>query len=198
MPVKKYIALLLSAFLLMALSVSCGQKEPAETTVTQNFGGQDMTVTFAPGSLSAGTITSDKGSYTFAYEGSGDLKITYPDGSGFTYRKTGNSFAGMASPAFDPESKGYPDGITMAWGIESAIKQAGGGRKNDDGPSPLLAIFLLAVGAWNTFAPRSAWYLSRGWQFKDAEPSEAALAMNVLAGAALLFAGGICLLAAIF
>ena len=62
----------------------------------------------------------------------------------------------------------------------------------------LLAIALLALGAWNTFAPRTAWYLSRGWQFKNAEPSELALGMHVLSGVVLLIAGAICLLSAIF
>ncbi|MBE6961774.1 MAG: hypothetical protein E7445_04890 [Ruminococcaceae bacterium] len=62
----------------------------------------------------------------------------------------------------------------------------------------MLAIFLLAVGAWNTFVPRSAWYLSYGWRFRDAEPSDAALTAHIIGGVVALLAGGICLLAAIF
>ncbi len=183
--------------ILVLLCSACGAKEEPESksTITQ-IDGRPAVVTLEPGTWSAGTVQTDKGTYTFAWDRSGDLKITYPDGTGFTYRQTGNVGSGLASPTFDPESKGYISGMSMVWGIERAIDEMRPARK--DGPNPLLAIFLLAVGAWYTFAPRSAWYLSYGWRFRDAEPSDAALAVQVCGGVVALLAGGVCLLAAIF
>lgn len=195
---KRLTAIFLMLLLAVAL-VACGsEREPVSKEVTLNIGGQTMTVTFEPDNISAGTIQSPKGRYSFAYDYNGKLKITYPDGSSCTYWNGGGVGGVSASPDFDPTSKGYPDGMTMAWGIEHAMDLAQGGPKRNGGPNPLIAIFLLAVGALNAFSPRTAWYLSRGWQFKDAEPSEAALTLYGLGGVILLIAGVICLLAAIF
>ena len=180
--------------ILVLLCSACGaEKEPESKSLSTQIDGHEMVVTFEPGNLSAGTIRADHGTYTFAWDRSGDLKITYPDGTRFTYTESGS---GLASLDFDPGAKGYPDGITMAWGLENAIDEMRPARK--DGPNPLLAILLLAVGAWYTFAPRRAWYLSYGWRFRDAEPSDAALAVQVCGGVVALLAGGVCLLAAIF
>lgn len=41
----------------------------------------------------------------------------------------------------------------------------------------LLAIVLLGVGLFNILSPQTAWYLSEGWKFRDAEPSDLALGL---------------------
>ena len=51
------------------------------------------------------------------------------------------------------------------------------------------------MGIFNAAAPRAAWYLSYGWRYKDAEPSDAALVVARLGGAAAITAGVILLLA---
>ena len=191
---KRYRCLLL--VLLMAfLCVACGAEEPESKskTISTEIGGQSAVVTFEPGTLSSGTVQMDSGIYTFAWDRSGDLKITYPDGTGFTYTESGS---GLASIDFDPEAKGYPSGITMAWGIESAIDQLRPAR-NSGGGNALAGLLLLAVGAFGTFAPRAAWYLEYGWRFRDAEPSDAALTVQIIGGVILLLVGGVFLLAAI-
>jgi hypothetical protein len=195
---KRLTAILLIVLLTVAFAACGSEREPVSKMVKTTIGGQEMTVKFEPGNISAGTIESAKGRYTFAYDHSGSLKITYPDGSSCTYRKAQNAGSVSASLDFNPTSKGYPDGMTMAWGIEHAMDLAQGGPKRNGGPNPLIAIFLLAVGAFNALAPRAAWYLSRGWQFKNAEPSDAALTLYAMGGVILLIAGVICLLAAIF
>lgn len=43
-------------------------------------------------------------------------------------------------------------------------------------------LLAMAVGAFLTFAPKSAWYLEIGWKLKDSEPSDAAIFMNVIVG----------------
>ncbi|WP_096154010.1 DUF6199 family natural product biosynthesis protein [Bacillus sp. FJAT-45066] len=50
-------------------------------------------------------------------------------------------------------------------------------------------LLAIAVGAFLTFAPRSAWYLEIGWKLKDSEPSEAAILMNVFGGIILGIVG---------
>lgn len=188
---RVFIAALL---ILILLCSACGaEKTPEAKSVSAQIGGHEMVVTFEPGNLSAGTIRADHGTYTFTWDRSGDLKITYPDGTRFTYTKSGS---GLTSLDFDPEAKGYPDGITMAWGLESAIDEMRPAR-NSGGGSALLGLLLLAIGAVGTFAPRAAWYLSYGWRFRDAEPSDAALAVQVCGGVVALLAGGVCLLAAV-
>ena len=182
--------------LMVFLCAACGAEEPESKTVSTEIGGQSAVVTFEPGTLSAGTVQTDKGIYTFAWDRSGALNIVYPDGSDCTYR-SGDSWGTLASsPDFDPDAKGYISGMTMAWGIENAIDQLRPAGKSGGG-NALVGLLLLVVGAFGTFAPRAAWYLEYGWRFRDAEPSDAALTVQVLGGVVLLVIGGIFLLAAI-
>ncbi len=53
----------------------------------------------------------------------------------------------------------------------------------------VVGLILMAAGALGAISPYSAWYLSTGWKFKDAEPSEAALLMNRLGGIAGVIVG---------
>ena len=53
--------------------------------------------------------------------------------------------------------------------------------------SPLLIALLLIVGAVNLIWPQAAWELSRGWEFKNAEPSDEALLATRVGGGLLVF-----------
>ena len=53
----------------------------------------------------------------------------------------------------------------------------------------LMYVIFILIGIFNLVAPEAAWYLSRGWQFKDAEPSAAALAMGRIGGGVAVLAG---------
>lgn len=53
---------------------------------------------------------------------------------------------------------------------------------------------LLAAGALLAVVPWAAWMLAYGWRFKDAEPSDFALAANRILGVTLIVIGIICLL----
>ena len=55
--------------------------------------------------------------------------------------------------------------------------------------SAVFAVIVILIGIFNLVAPDAAWYLSRGWQFKDAEPSDAALFMARIGGAAAILIG---------
>lgn len=56
----------------------------------------------------------------------------------------------------------------------------------------LVGLLLLGIGIFNTASPRTGWYWSYGWRFKDAEPSEAALLAGRLGGVVCIIIGIIC------
>ena len=48
--------------------------------------------------------------------------------------------------------------------------------------NPMIGLLLLAVGLWNTISPYSSWYVSHGWRYKNAEPSDLALGLTRAGG----------------
>lgn len=59
-----------------------------------------------------------------------------------------------------------------------------------DGQShPFLGLLLIVIGLLNLCKPEEMWYLSRGWQFKDAEPSEDAILWGRVSGVICLVIG---------
>lgn len=50
----------------------------------------------------------------------------------------------------------------------------------------LIWIIVCSLGIFN---PRLAWYLSEGWKFRDAEPSDAYLAWSRIGGVIFLIIG---------
>jgi len=46
----------------------------------------------------------------------------------------------------------------------------------------LVGFILIIIGVISAVSPQSAWYMSIGWKFRDAEPSDAALAMHRITG----------------
>ena len=51
----------------------------------------------------------------------------------------------------------------------------------------ILIVMLVAFfGLLSVCSPRSGWYLSYGWRYKDAEPGDAALLMQRLGGVFVL------------
>lgn len=58
-----------------------------------------------------------------------------------------------------------------------------------EGGSRFVGVLLIAVGLFNLLAPEQAWYFSKGWQFKDAEPSDGALYMGRISGVVIIILG---------
>jgi len=52
---------------------------------------------------------------------------------------------------------------------------------------PFLIAIMLIIGLFNCIWPRAAWELARGWEFKDAEPSDEALLVTRAGGGFLVF-----------
>lgn len=54
--------------------------------------------------------------------------------------------------------------------------------EKSSGNSPFIGVLLLAIGGFNAISPQTSWYLSYGWRFKNAEPSDAALLLGRCGG----------------
>ncbi|MEA5010421.1 MAG: hypothetical protein VB100_01695 [Angelakisella sp.] len=191
----KRLFILIMVMLMFFSFTACG-KDAVEPLVKEiEISGQTGTMTFDQNTYSAGTITMENGEYRFIYDIDGTVTITYPDGYIYTQK---NINGGIATPAdysaLDVEAKGYIDGLSLVWGIESAMDYES--RGNSNSASPLLAIILMGLGTWVLFAPNRAWWLARGWWYKNAEPSDMAIGFYRVAGGLLMMVGIICMIAA--
>ena len=57
----------------------------------------------------------------------------------------------------------------------------------------IISFILIAVGVFCIAAPKDAWYLQRGWQFKNAEPSDEAIKFTRISGVIVIIIA-ICLM----
>lgn len=177
---------------LMLMFTLCGCQEKGNPNIYDvTYNGKTYTV-----DQELGIITCDKTVYQFEISGRGgnsvDLDIIYPDGSRYYWTYNGYFGHGGWSDDYDPEALGYVRGDVL-WnvlGLQSTDRR-------DSIPSPLLAFLLLALGAFHTITPQTAWMLEHGWRFENAEPSDLALAVNRVLGVVLIFIGVICLLASV-
>lgn len=174
----KTIALLLALCALLTLC-ACGSVGTQPYTVTRE--GKTYTVDDERSTISDGT-------YTYAFAWSGDqVTITYPDGSTYwwEFTKSGGVGASWGGWSDDYGPGSYADGYDLA------------GLLAEERPDPnrgsylLPALLLLGVGIFNILSPKTAWMLSHGWRYKDAEPSDMALLTNRLGGV-------LCILTAVF
>ncbi len=194
---KKHMIPALTVFFLLSLC-ACDKAAPLPQTQDIEVDGQLLVVRFDEHMLSAGTVTAENGEYKFEYDGRGGLTIVYPDG--YVYTQTTVNMGTRFPSGYDAaerKDKGYVDGYSLHWGLESVMDNARGALQSGGSPSLLLSFLLLSLGAWNLFAPRSSWRLSRSRWRKSAEPSELTLTIYRLGGVLLIFAGIICGLAAI-
>lgn len=53
----------------------------------------------------------------------------------------------------------------------------------------LIGLIALVIGVVNIASPETAWYLSDGWKYKDAEPSDEALLLTRVGGGAAILIG---------
>lgn len=102
------------------------------------------------------------------------LDITYPDNSTYWWETTSSGGYGGWSDDYDENR--YVSGDLLCEMLEL----------DSSAPSKLknifLSLLLLIVGLFNLLLPRKAWNLERGWRYKNAEPSDAALDMHRFIG----------------
>ena len=56
----------------------------------------------------------------------------------------------------------------------------------------LVGLVAIVIGLINVISPETGWYLSHGWRFKDAEPSDASLTLGRIGGVVAIIFGVIC------
>lgn len=130
------------------------------------------------------TITFD--GHVCHYEISGtQMTLIYPDGSTYWWRTSGNVGYGGWSDNYD-ETR-YASGDTLWKVLEQERPDAKQGS-NHVGLGFLLVIFGVLEAAF----PQTFWWLSHGWRFKDAEPSDMAIGLGRASGVIMVIAGIIC------
>lgn len=170
---KKALVFLLAALLSISVCACASSGRGSVYGVTRN--GTEYTVDWENGTISDGINTYQ---FTFSGYASGyDIKITYPDGSTYSWHtQTNSNGTGFGSGGWsdDYDENRYVSGSVLcdilAVGAPAAPRESKPGMI-------LLAIVLLGVGLFNILSPQTAWYLSEGWKFRDAEPSDLALGL---------------------
>lgn len=189
---KKLLLLFSLCCVLLACASCRADTQPPSQEVS--IDGQTAVVTFDPENYSAGTVSTQHGEYSFAYDRNGEVTITYPDGYVYTQRNMNGAIAMPVDyDAAEREAKGYVSGLSLVWGIESAMKSD---SRDGGSPSLLLALLLIGFGVWSLCAPKSAWWIAHGWRYKNAEPSDLAIGLYRVGGGALVFIGILCGIAA--
>lgn len=163
-------------FLLAALFLwGCA---PAQSVVTVDASYQGKNITFT---VDTENRTIYDGQHTYSYQIRGNSTyISYPNGASY-YETRNDSIANIGwSDNYDANS--YMDGDMLITVLGQATPEKRGGNA-------FVNLFLIGLGAFYAFAPHAAWYLSYGWHYKDAEPSNASLAVARISGVIMMVLG---------
>ena len=167
----KRIRILLPLFLLAFLLFGCTEVHEAYS-VTRN--GIEFHVNTYEGTITDGT-------HIYLIDMSGDsTTITYPNGARYYWTQNGMFGSGGWDDHYDPQT--YTDGDMLIDVMDETTPEPKNGNF-------LAGLLLAALGAFYTFAPHAAWYLSRGWWYKNAEPSDAALILARISGVIMMVLG---------
>lgn len=154
--------------LLLSLLCACGSPAPSTNYEVSQDGWEFVVDTEQQ------TITH--GDDVFRYTvGGRTVEITYPDGS--TYFRTYDSAGWHGGWSDDYSEDRYIPGDTL-------VELLSDGARRKRVPAILLSSVcsFLAIGGFNAISPQTSWYLSYGWRFKNAEPSDAALLLGRCGG----------------
>lgn len=174
---KRFLILCMAVCLLLLTACAGSSRDPNVYDVEYN--GKTYTV-----DQNNQTITFDGHVYQFKVSGSGSnmrFEVTYPNGA--TY--SGSGWAGSHSDNYDPDR--YAPGDTL-W---SVLEQGRPGAQKNSGYW-FIGLLLVGLGIFQTCSPRTSWYISHGWRYKNAEPSELALGLGRVGGIFVILIGIIC------
>lgn len=175
---KKLTVFLMAVLTAFLLTACVPESEP---TYEVERGGMSFTVDTVNQ-----TITAD--GYTYGYQiNGGKTTITYPNGATYFWTWSGNVGSGGWSNDYDPNT--YVDADILLDVLDQ------GTPSKDSGGNPLLGLLLIGLGIWHAASPYTAWYLSHGWRYKNAEPSDMALGMTRLGGFVVIVVGIIAMFA---
>lgn len=165
--------------LCLLLVTACGQEKGDPNVYDVEYNGKIYSL-----NQIERTISVDGYTCQFDITHNGRFVVTYPDGS--TYSADSDiGWGGSHSENFDPEK--YVSGDTL-W--EVLEQDRPGARTNNTHAG--LGILLLMFGIIETVFPQASWWLSHGWRYKNAEPSDLALGLGRASGVIMILIGIIC------
>ena len=183
--------LLICLALCLAVMLSaCGKKQTEEITVFDaQYAGKTYTVDTAAQTV---TVNGEVCRYEVrAQSGSTWFGVTYPDGSTYYWSQSGSFGSGGWSDDYDPDRYIPGDVLWDALGMDwkAQVQQ----QERERSGHPFFGFLFIVVGILNVAAPQAMWYLSDGWKYKDAEPSDAALTWGRVGGVFAILIGVICM-----
>ena len=178
--------LLLPLIIIILLVSGCTRETTVDVGYSTTINGQDILILFNEGTRSEGTIISDNGIYTFAYYLDGTFAVVYPNGYRYTFRDINGAIASSWSLNESAEELGFIDGMNLELAVRSASRATQGSQRT---VSPLVSILLIGLGLLNILKPKSIWWISRGWMFKNVEPSDLVLGVYRIIGIIVAFVG---------
>ncbi len=180
----KQIARFLLISLVCCLLFGCSsQQKTLEYYLSEN--GVETLLTMNP---DARTITDGTHTYTYDFSRDADgcsINLTYPNGAEYYYVSRTSNGISTGSGDFKgmPTADGYADPEVLCRFVQSSAPASGK-------QYPIsLSLILIILGLLPACFPRGIWFLRYGWQFRDAEPSDAALWIGRISGIAVIGVG---------
>ena len=167
---KKTIPIIL-CLLLVLLMVGCAKEDNnAIKKVTINKNGIRFDV-------DTKNHTIEDGSFTYSYAiNNSEIVIRYPDGQTYTWKESNGIGTGATSLDFDYSTHMDPSVLLSV--IEDAHKTSSKIPHKNMG----VGIILLLIGIVYAVWPQKLWFISWGWRYKNAEPSDLAIGVFRVAG----------------
>jgi len=172
------------AGLILFLS-GCLNKETANTDYAVTIDGQDIVVSFLDSTKSEGTITAGNDIYSFSYSRDGTLTIIYPNDYEYSRIDMNGAIASSWPYTETAEELEYIRGESLVRAVFSADTNT----TNTKTVPLIISLLIIVSGVWFVCSPKSVWWLSKGWWYKNAEPSDLGLIAYRLGGCALTFIG---------
>jgi len=130
-------------------------------------------------------MTYEGKTYVMTYDVSSrktDIEVKYPDGKTYFLHKEFGDNVSVTSGSGSPE--GYPELEEFSSFIEKkdSIKSKGSG-------DVWLGVLMFVLGVINAVNPRISFYFSKGWMYRDVEPSDLYLGVARIGGYILIAVG---------
>jgi len=135
------------------------------------------------------TITHDGVVYEYTFD-EDSYSITYPNGASYWMNSNGIVTSGGWSDNYDTTI--YVSGETLEEVILTARRLQNNSRGSFKG-NFLIGLLVIGIGALTIAFPKTHWFLSWGWRYKNSEPSNAALTVSAIMGVIIIIAGVILL-----
>lgn len=173
--------------------------EKQKTVFTMEIGGYPLTVNTENSSISDGT-NSYRYSRTGIFAANGGTEKTtiyYPNDSTYWWSMStsGGVSSGSGGWSDDYDETRYVPGDTLVAAVDQALENTSASRDAAVNWAWILCgLFCVPYGIFACALPKEAWYLDhlgRMWQYRNPEPTEAALKMTRIGG-------GICIAVGVF